>query len=46
MGLNNIENGDIILTKINTKLSGSEKEELTKDVQMIFQDPAASLNER
>ncbi|CCK18952.1 ATP-binding cassette domain-containing protein [Lactococcus laudensis] len=48
MGLNNIENGDIIFDgkKINTKLSGSEKEELTKDIQMIFQDPAASLNER
>lgn len=48
MGLNNIENGDIIFggKKINTKLSGSEKEELTKDIQMIFQDPAASLNER
>lgn len=39
MGLNNIENGDIIFDgkKINTKLSGSEKEELTKDIQMIFQ---------
>lgn len=48
MGLNNIENGDIIFDgkKINTKLSSSEKEELTKDIQMIFQDPAASLNER
>ncbi|MFZ2190666.1 MAG: ATP-binding cassette domain-containing protein [Lactococcus raffinolactis] len=48
MGLNNIENGDIIFDgkKINTKLSNTEKEELTKDIQMIFQDPAASLNER
>ncbi|GAX47899.1 ATP-binding cassette domain-containing protein [Pseudolactococcus reticulitermitis] len=48
MGLNNIETGDIIFDgkKINTKLSSSEKEALTKDIQMIFQDPAASLNER
>jgi oligopeptide transport system ATP-binding protein len=37
MGLNNIENGDIIFDgkKINTKLSNTEKEELTKDIQMI-----------
>lgn len=48
MGLNNIENGDIIFDgkKINTKLSGADKENLIKDIQMIFQDPAASLNER
>jgi oligopeptide transport system ATP-binding protein len=48
MGLNTIENGDIIFDgkKINTKLSGDDKENLIKDIQMIFQDPAASLNER
>lgn len=48
MGLNTIENGDIIFDgkKINTKLAGDEKENLIKDIQMIFQDPAASLNER
>ena len=48
MGLNTIENGDIIFDgkKINKKLANSEKEALIKDIQMIFQDPAASLNER
>jgi oligopeptide transport system ATP-binding protein len=47
-GLNTIENGEIIFEgkQINAKLSGSEKESLIKDIQMIFQDPAASLNER
>ncbi|GFH40693.1 ATP-binding cassette domain-containing protein [Lactococcus insecticola] len=48
MGLNHIESGEIIFDgkKINTKLSKSESEALIKDIQMIFQDPAASLNER
>ena len=32
--------------KINTHLSKQESKDLTRQMQMIFQDPAASLNER
>ncbi|WEV61179.1 ATP-binding cassette domain-containing protein [Streptococcaceae bacterium ESL0729] len=48
MGLNNVESGDIIFEgeKINKKLSKSEQEHIIRNIQMIFQDPAASLNER
>ncbi|MDR1568095.1 MAG: ATP-binding cassette domain-containing protein [Streptococcaceae bacterium] len=48
LGLNQIETGEIIFEgqKISTKLSAAEKSELVKSIQMIFQDPAASLNER
>ena len=48
IGLNETSNGDIIYKgkKINTKLSHSEKQDIVKEIQMIFQDPAASLNER
>lgn len=48
IGLNETSGGDIIFDgkKINGKLSNSEKRDLIKRIQMIFQDPAASLNER
>ncbi|MGT2743404.1 ATP-binding cassette domain-containing protein [Streptococcus plurextorum] len=48
IGLNDTSSGEIIFDgkKINGKLSLSEKKEVIKRIQMIFQDPAASLNER
>ncbi|MFC5631815.1 MULTISPECIES: ATP-binding cassette domain-containing protein [Streptococcus] len=48
IGLNDTSSGDIIFNgkKINGKLSRSDKKEVIKRIQMIFQDPAASLNER
>ncbi|WP_103981592.1 ATP-binding cassette domain-containing protein [Helcococcus massiliensis] len=46
--LNQTSKGDIFFKgkKINGKLPKKEARELKKDIQMIFQDPAASLNER
>ena len=43
-----IDSGEIIFDgkKINGYLSHSEKNDLIRRIQMIFQDPAASLNER
>lgn len=48
IGLNKTSDGDIIYKgkKINKKLSEDEKRHLIREIQMIFQDPAASLNER
>ena len=48
IGLNLALHGDIIFDgkKINGKLSRKERENLTLKIQMIFQDPTASLNER
>lgn len=48
IGLNKTSAGDIIYKgeKINKNLSSEEKKRLVREVQMIFQDPAASLNER
>ena len=48
IGLNDTSNGEIIFDgkKINGHLSHSEKNDLIRRIQMIFQDPAASLNER
>lgn len=48
IGLNETSNGDIIFEgkKINGKKSSAEQAELIRRIQMIFQDPAASLNER
>lgn len=46
--LNATQGGDIIFKgrKINQKLSNTEARQLVREMQMIFQDPAASLNER
>lgn len=46
--LNKTSDGDILFEgkKINGYLSSSESKDLKRDIQMIFQDPAASLNER
>lgn len=46
--INPTSNGEILFKgkKINGKISNAEKTDLIKKVQMIFQDPAASLNER
>lgn len=46
--LNSTSNGEIYFKgkKINGALSRQEKRDLKKEIQMIFQDPAASLNER
>ena len=48
VGLNQTSNGDIVFDgkKINTKLSKEEMEDKIRKIQMIFQDPSASLNER
>lgn len=48
IGLNDTSNGDIIFDgqKINGKKSREQAPELIRRIQMIFQDPAASLNER
>lgn len=47
VGLYDATDGDIIFDGINTRqLSGSEKKKFTRNVQMIFQDPYASLNPR
>lgn len=48
VGLNQTSNGDIVFEgkKINTKLSKEETEDKIRKIQMIFQDPSASLNER
>lgn len=48
IGLNKTAAGDIIYkgNKINKKLSKEERQKIVREVQMIFQDPAASLNER
>ena len=48
VGLNQTSNGDNVFEgkKINTKLSKEEMEDKIRKIQMIFQDPSASLNER
>ena len=48
IGLNETSKGDILYEgkKINGKLSKEEEREYIRKIQMIFQDPAASLNER
>lgn len=48
IGLNDTSSGDIIYNgqKINGKGSRAADKELIQKIQMIFQDPAASLNER
>ena len=46
--LNDTSNGEILFKgkKINGKLSKEDKKWVQRNIQMIFQDPAASLNER
>lgn len=48
IGLNQTSAGDILYKgeKINGKLSKEKEREYIRKIQMIFQDPAASLNER
>jgi len=48
IGLNDTSAGDIFYEgkKINGKKSKAEEADLIRKIQMIFQDPAASLNER
>ncbi|CAM2947957.1 oligopeptide transport ATP-binding protein [Streptococcus acidominimus] len=48
IGLNDTSAGDILFEgeKINGKKSREKERELIRKIQMIFQDPAASLNER
>ena len=48
IGLNHTSAGDILYDgkKINGKQSRKDENELIRKIQMIFQDPAASLNER
>ena len=48
IGLNNTSKGDIFFDgkRINGKKSKEEESEIIRKSQMIFQDPAASLNER
>ena len=46
--LNHTSDGEILYKgkKINGKLSKTEQRDVIRNIQMIFQDPAASLNER
>ncbi|MDE5977754.1 MAG: ATP-binding cassette domain-containing protein [Turicibacter sp.] len=46
--INETSKGDILFKgkKINGKLTRKMKEEVIKNIQMVFQDPAASLNDR
>ncbi|KRL06175.1 MAG: ATP-binding cassette domain-containing protein [Liquorilactobacillus hordei] len=48
LGINPTSNGQIIFEgkQINGKISGKEKFDIERKIQMIFQDPSASLNER
>ncbi|MBM9833127.1 ATP-binding cassette domain-containing protein, partial [Enterococcus faecalis] len=48
IGLNDTSAGEIIYDgqKINAKLSGEQRKDVIRKIQMIFQDPAASLNDR
>lgn len=48
MRINDISQGEVIFKgrRISGKISREEDKELTRKIQMIFQDPMASLNER
>ena len=48
IGLNEVSKGEILFEgkNVNGHLSKEERRELVRKVQMIFQDPAASLNDR
>ncbi|MBG9986951.1 ABC transporter ATP-binding protein [Facklamia sp. DSM 111018] len=47
-GINKTSDGEIHFKgkRINTQLSDKEKHQLIGDIQMVFQDPSASLNDR
>ncbi|MCR8969197.1 ATP-binding cassette domain-containing protein [Facklamia sp. 7083-14-GEN3] len=47
-GINKTSGGEILFKgkRINTKLSEKERKELIESIQMVFQDPSASLNDR
>ena len=47
-GINKTSGGQIFFKgkQINKKLSESEKHQLISEIQMVFQDPSASLNDR
>ncbi|MGF3073344.1 ATP-binding cassette domain-containing protein [Facklamia sp. P12945] len=47
-GINKTSGGEILFKgkRINTKLSEKDRKELIGDIQMVFQDPSASLNDR
>ena len=46
--LNHLSNGEVLFKgkKISGKISKEDQKEVVKNIQMVFQDPAASLNER
>lgn len=48
LGINKLANGEILYhgESISRKMKRNEKKAMKKNIQMIFQDPAASLNER
>jgi len=48
IGINNITNGEIVFkgNDIGHNMSVKKKQALCKDIQMIDEDPGASLNER
>lgn len=48
LGINKLTNGEIIFhdKNISKKLPKAERKQIKKSIQMIFQDPASSLNER
>ena len=48
IGLNPLSRGEILFSgeSISRKSSRAKRRELKRDIQMIFQDPASSLNER
>ena len=47
-GINKTSGGEIYFKgkRINTRLSTEERRKLTSEIQMVFQDPSASLNDR
>lgn len=46
--INNVANGEILFKgkRISGKISRKEDRDVVRNIQMVFQDPAASLNER
>jgi oligopeptide transport system ATP-binding protein len=48
IGINPVAGGEIVFDgeRISGKISKSLKQKITREIQMVFQDPAASLNDR